>query len=219
MDGSDNSDDGDGYQSVTSNLDRVLESPHYNVVWKKTDEEISQHSGDVADDVGVRMPDVRDNDGTQPVQPTLTDDQLDAITGDAVTTSSQSFTLEGKTVTNDLDGDGVVNAADWDERFGSDDTSPSERHRDAVGEAKDARRATTQATGGGGPASSDDSSSSSTDDRRSDAGGDSGGSDAGTQDSLGWSVPDSLSDGGAGEHAAEKGKRIAEDGLDLGAGY
>lgn len=229
MDGSDNSDDRDGYQSVTSNLARALESPHYNVVWKKTDEAITQHSGDVPDDVGTRMPDVVDNDGTRLTTPTLTDDQRDAITGDAVTTSTQSFTLNGKTVSNDLNGDGVVNAADWDERYGSDDASASETHRDAVSEAKDARRATNRATGGGGPAasdsahsdpSSDSSASSSPDTGDSNAnGGSSDGGSSGPSDPLGGTLPDSLTGGSAGEHAAEKGGRIADEGLDLGVGY
>ncbi|WP_255195738.1 PKD domain-containing protein [Halorarius litoreus] len=215
MEGSDNSGDGDGYHSVTSNLDRVLRSSHFNVVWKKTDEDVSQHSGDLGDDVGVRMPDVVDNDGTTSTAPTLTDDQRDAITGDAVTTSTQSFTMEGKTVTNDLNGDGEVNAEDWDERFGSDDRSPADTHSDAVSESKDARRSTNRATGGGGPASSDSGESGATNDDSTGGSSDSGGS----SDPLGGDLPDSLTDGSAGEHAAEKGSRIADEGLDLGVGY
>lgn len=226
MKNADNSRDHDGYQSVTSNLNRVLRSPHYNVIWKKTDEQISQHSANLGDDVGVRMPDFKDNDGSSPTVPTLTGDQRDAITGDAVTTTTQSFTLNGKTVTNDLDGDGAVNAADWDERFGSDDTSSTEQHRDAVGEAKDARRATERAMGGGGPASSDSGSetsegfSDSTSSGGSDDSHDSDGDNLGGQSGpLNGALPDHLPGVSASEHAAEKGQQIAEEGLDLGVGY
>lgn len=230
MDGSDNSEDRDGYQSLTSNIDRILQSPHYDVVWRKTDEDITQHSGDVADDLGVEMPDVVDNDGTVPTDPTLTDGQLDAITGDSVTTSTQSFTLDGKTVNNDLDGDELVNAADWDERFGSTDTSPSENHNDAVAEAKDARRATDQATGAGGPSASDtqsttpsnnggDDGTDSNTGESTDSSVDEGGESSTDDGALGGDLPDGLLEGTAGAHAAEKGSRIAEAGLDLAAGY
>lgn len=218
---SDNSDDGDGYQSTTSNLARMLESPHFNIIWKKTDEPIRQHSGDVADSVGVRMPDVVDNDGSTPTTPTLTDNQRDAIMGDAVTTSTSSFTLEGKTVSNDLNGDGEIDAGDWDERFGSDDDSPTDTHDEAVSEAKDARRATNRATGGGGPAASDDDIGASNTDSFggvSDGSG-SGGNDGGSSDPGGGDLSDSLTDVSVGDHAADKGERIADDGLDMGVGY
>lgn len=228
---SDNSPDGDGYQSLTGNVDRMLESSNYNIIWKKTEREISQHSGDIADDRGVRMPDVVDNDGSTEAIPTLSETQRDAITGDAVGTSSQSFTISDKTVTNDLDGDGEINAADWDERFGSDDHSVSDSRRDAIQELKDAQRATDQANGSGGPqawATDDTSDDESTDggiesspltssDDRASGTGTPDDAVSGQSDSLGGFRPDDLDiTDPTAAHVTEKSSDIAESGIDEG---
>lgn len=151
---SDQSDDRDGYQSLNGNIDRMLRSPKFNIIWKKTEKELKQHSGDIADEKGNRMPDVEDNDGTTPVVPALDSSQLRAIRGDTISTESDSFELNGNSVENDVNDDGKVNAIDWDSRFGSSQKTVREVHRGVIGQLRDAQRANRRAQRGGGPRAS-----------------------------------------------------------------
>ncbi|WP_255149399.1 PKD domain-containing protein [Halorarius halobius] len=212
--GSDNSGDDDGYQTGTSDLDRMLRLPHYNVVWKKTEEEITQHSGDISDETGITMPDVRDNDGDRLTLPSLSNAQLDAIAGRAATTDSQSFSMNGKRVENDLNGDGEVNAEDWDERYGTTEQDALERHPSAVSEFEESQRAVRRAQSGGGSPTPTNSrngndgqdAGSDTDDHSSSSGSGGGGID----------YTGGLTS--SGERAAEQGRRIANGGYRPGGG-
>lgn len=151
---SDQSDDRDGYQSLNGNIDRMLRSPKFNIIWKKTEKELKQHSGDIADEKGNRMPDIEDNDGTTPAVPALDSSQLRAIRGDTTSTESDSFELNGNSVENDVNDDGEVNAIDWDSRFGSNQKTVREVHRGVIGQLRDAQRANRRAQRGGGPRAS-----------------------------------------------------------------
>lgn len=97
-------DSGDGLQANTGNLDRMLESPYYDIIWKKTENDVNAegHSGSLPDSKGVRMPDLVDSDGIGLDQLELSNDQQNAIRGGSVRTETESFTLNGETVSNDL---------------------------------------------------------------------------------------------------------------------
>lgn len=203
---SDNSPDSDGYVSNTGDIDRMLRSPNYDVIWKKLDGDASQHSGNLETGAGVVMPDVVDNDGTSPALPSLDSSQRNAIRGRAVETNSDSFTLNGETVRNDLNGDGEINSEDWDERFGSVSSTDTGSHDEAVDELKESHQADRQARGAGGAAAAGSSTggSSSTSSWSSSITSNHSGSSESTGD-------DSQSTT-SGDVAADKGQRIANGG-------
>lgn len=203
-----NSPDNDGYQSDSSNVDRMLQSPKYNIIWKKTSREVSQHSGNLADEVGTVMPDVVDNDGMSVTVPCLDASQRKALRGDSVEIISNSFSLDGKTVMNDLTGDGDVNAGDWDERFDSPSSTAMDNHVGAVHELKDSRLADRQARGSEGAdagGSSSDSSAASDSPWRNDSAHDAGESSGDTSESGDTETT-------SGEVAADKGRRLVNGG-------
>jgi hypothetical protein len=63
----------------------------------------------------------------------------------------EAFTIDGRTVEDDLDGDGAVNAADWDQRYRTEeDTADVDPHADAVGALKRTVRGDGNPDGGSG---------------------------------------------------------------------
>lgn len=208
----------DGYSSGGGTYDYYSRHPEYfTIVWKKVP--ASHLNGDSSGASGEPS-DL--NEGAYPttgIEGGSSGDGSagagDGSGGSATAADTMgSFTLNGKTVYADLTGDGEVNAADWDQRYGSHEQTAEENHETAVERWWDTHRAIQNARNAeptnndGATADPSDDGGSNTHQSNSDSTG--GSADGGTDhshhdsgDDVNWDSVTTAREGGTG-HAAHR---------------
>lgn len=117
----------------SSRIESWRRNEHVDLHWRRTTEDVLNglDADDTSTDYGTAVASPQDEADTygqsdDPVRRSITEQW---VTVD----NTEAFTLKGKTVEDDLDDDGEVNAADWDLRYRtSSDTTEVDRHADAA---------------------------------------------------------------------------------------
>jgi len=154
----------DGFSSAPAGYENYQRSDQYTVIWKKVPE--GETIGDLAEnEIEGRPSDLNES----AYRSTQVDPGIQVKGQTYEQTNAESlvpFSMNGKTVKSDLTGDGEINAADWDQRYGSAEKNPDETHEKAVTNLKNTQES--RETSDGGSSSDNGSSNSSTDSGNSD---------------------------------------------------